>query len=111
MPLIVAPARPTQRLAYLSSFPPRQCGIATFTRDLKTAIDTATKQPGLVVAMNDRVEGYAYPNEVALQIERNDRASYSRTARRLAQMPIDCDISCGVIGVDIVTLAIGSYRN
>ncbi len=89
MPLIVAPARPTQRLAYLSSFPPRQCGIATFTRDLKTAIDTATKQPGLVVAMNDRVEGYAYPNEVALQIERNDRASYSRTARRLAQMPID----------------------
>jgi len=28
-----------KRVAYLSTYPPRECGIATFTKDLVTSID------------------------------------------------------------------------
>ena len=42
-------------VAYLSTYPPRECGIATFTQDL---VDSITKQqalsPPFIVAINDR---------------------------------------------------------
>ena len=38
------------RVAFLGSFPPRQCGIATFTYDVMTAVETATNQPSVVNA-------------------------------------------------------------
>ena len=77
------------RLAYLASFPPRQCGIATFTFDVMTAVETATHLPSIAVAMNDRPERYAYDDRVKIQIDRNDLSSYVAAARKLSQMPID----------------------
>jgi glycosyltransferase involved in cell wall biosynthesis len=77
------------RLAYLASFPPRQCGIATFTFDVMTAVEASTHQPSVAVAMNDRPERYAYESRVAIQIDRNDLSSYVAAARKLSQMPID----------------------
>ena len=93
-PSVTLPAQATleqhaPRLAYLASFPPRQCGIATFTFDVMTAVEAATHQPAIAVAMNDRPERYAYDNRVAIQIDRNDLSSYVAAARKLAQMPID----------------------
>ena len=77
------------RLAYLASFPPRQCGIATFTYDVMTAVEAATHQPSVAVAMNDRPERYAYDSRVSIQIDRDDLSGYVAAARKLAQMPVD----------------------
>ena len=49
------------RVAYVSSYPPRECGIATFTRDLVVAIDTLrVLAPGVVVAVNEKGGSYNY---------------------------------------------------
>jgi len=77
------------QIAYVSSYPPRKCGIATFTHDLLTAVEQVDSVPATVVAMNDRLEGYAYDWRVKLQIYRDDRAAYVRAARALNRMPID----------------------
>ena len=56
-------------VALIGSYLPRQCGIATFTADLAAAI--LENDPTIdcsIVAMNDRAEGYEYPDEVQFQI-------------------------------------------
>jgi glycosyltransferase involved in cell wall biosynthesis len=77
------------RVAYVASFPPRECGIATFTRDLAVAIEDLTRTRAIVAAMNDRPDGYAYDERVHVQIARDDRASYRDAARQLQRLPID----------------------
>lgn len=76
------------RVAYASSFPPRACGIATFTSDLVVAIEMLTEIPAIVVAMNNR-RGYDFDDRVRLRIEQDDRASYREAARRLARFPVE----------------------
>jgi glycosyltransferase involved in cell wall biosynthesis len=73
----------------LSSFPPRQCGIATFTYDLVTAVEGVTRQRACVVALNDRSEGYEYDEHVCLQIDRGKLEDYGAAAQQLARMPVD----------------------
>jgi len=69
------------RTVYVGSFPPRECGIATFTRDLVTAVDRLNHPaPGHVVAMNDPGRRYEYPTSVKWQIERDDPRSYDEAA-------------------------------
>ena len=63
------------RVAYVSSYPPRECGIATFTEDLVDAID-ATLDPGVVVAINEPGSKYDYGKRVKCQIERDSIQSY-----------------------------------
>jgi hypothetical protein len=47
------------RIAYISTYPPRECGIATFNQNLVNAVNanfpekTFTAKSGFVVAMND----------------------------------------------------------
>jgi len=71
-------------IAYLSTYPPRECGIATFTQDL---VDSITKQqslsPPFIVAINDRGGYYDYPVEVKLQVERESRDSFMDAATRV----------------------------
>ena len=51
--------------ALIGTYLPRQCGIATFTSDLATAItDNDPNIDCSIVAMNDRPEGYEYPDSV-----------------------------------------------
>ncbi len=88
-PASKASALVAPRVAYLASYPPRQCGIATFTQDLLLAVEAETRQPALVAAMNDRSSGYAYNKRVALQLDRNDPNSYAQAARAISQLPVD----------------------
>ncbi|MCX6798605.1 MAG: glycosyltransferase family 4 protein [Candidatus Diapherotrites archaeon] len=78
--------RKTDWIHFMSSYPPRECGIATFTKDLLSAIE-GKKNPGLqcrVVAMNDNLYStYAYPKQVNLQIQQDDHDSYFRAADKL----------------------------
>lgn len=70
-----------RRIAFLGNYPPRLCGIATFTHDLCGAISGAS--PGtdcFVGAVNDQADGYDYPSSVRFELLEKDRDSYRRGA-------------------------------
>ncbi len=71
---------------YMGTFLPRECGIATFTNDLITAMDSKFN-PVLkseVLAMNDPGNAfYNYNHKVSLQIKENEILDYLETARKI----------------------------
>lgn len=74
---------PTQlkKVAFLSDYTPRQCGIATFADNLRNAI--AGQYPELqfpVIAVNDIPGGYNYPPEVRFEIAEQELKGYRRAA-------------------------------
>lgn len=68
---------------FLGTFPPRQCGIATFTRDLLVAVDRSSDNFSEVIAVDDAGErtAYAYSGRVVHLLRQHDRSAYARTAR------------------------------
>ncbi len=75
------PSHSIQKVAFLGTHLPRQCGIATFTSDLAQALTASF--PDLqfsVVAVNDREEGYDYPDTVEFEISEKELDSYRRAA-------------------------------
>lgn len=70
-----------RKLAFVGDYVPRQCGIATFTRDLCTAVAAQYRHSEcLVAAVNDQPEGYEYPPEVRFELAEQDLAAYRRAA-------------------------------
>ena len=83
----VPPSGPTttneaiRRIAVLGNHMPRQCGIATFTTDLSSAIALEfSSVECFVLAMNDPGRRHAYPARVRFEIAERDVASYRRAA-------------------------------
>jgi glycosyltransferase involved in cell wall biosynthesis len=77
-------------LGVAGTFPPRQDGIATFTRDLLAAV--AAADAGItarVAAITDPTAHYAYPPAVQWQIAQDDKQSYAQAARALARARVD----------------------
>jgi glycosyltransferase involved in cell wall biosynthesis len=73
-------------VALIGNFPPRQCGIATFTGDVHAALSAEYPDMAIdVYAMNDRGVRYAYPEAVAATIDQEDLDSYGRAARQIAE--------------------------
>ncbi len=69
------------RVAFLGNHTPRQCGIATFTADVADSVAQAFPETScMVVPINDRPEGYAYPPQVRFEINQDDRGAYMRAA-------------------------------
>ncbi len=74
------------RIVYISTFPPRKCGIATFTQDLTRAMDglLGTRVKSMVVAMNvEKIVTDTYGREVIFQIDQNNPDEYVRVAEAL----------------------------
>jgi glycosyltransferase involved in cell wall biosynthesis len=72
------------RIAFVGNYLPRQCGIATFTRDLCTALATEYGSGRLfAIPVNDPESSYEYPERVRLELEQEDLASYERAAEFL----------------------------
>jgi glycosyltransferase involved in cell wall biosynthesis len=74
--------QPARGIAFLSSYLPRACGIATFTHDLSEAVarQAGRHQSVIVTAMNDLEEGYNYPERVKFEVRQGYQIDYSRAA-------------------------------
>lgn len=70
------------KVALIGNFPPRKCGIATFSKDLFEGIKSSGTAVA-VVAINDGLKTYNYPPEVEFEIEQNEIVSYIRAANYL----------------------------
>jgi glycosyltransferase involved in cell wall biosynthesis len=69
------------RIAFVGNYQPRECGIATFTTDLCTALATEYGEGRLfAIPVNDPDSSYQYPEQVRLEIEQEDLSSYERAA-------------------------------
>jgi glycosyltransferase involved in cell wall biosynthesis len=100
------------RIAFIGNYLPRQCGIATFTTDLCTAL---AREFGtdrfFAIPINDPDSSYDYPEQVHLEIEQEDLASYERAAEflnfksnDLVCLQHEYGIYGGVAGSHILTL-------
>lgn len=79
-----------RKIAFIGDYQPRRCGIATFTTDLCTSVvGQFPKIRCFAVPVNDRPEGYDYPEEVRFEIEEQDLDSYQRAADFLNINDID----------------------
>ncbi len=78
------------RIAFIGSYPPRQCGIATFTSDLCEAIAAQAPQATcFALPVNDNAGGYAYPARVRFELMEADLDSYLRAADFLNTNNVD----------------------
>jgi glycosyltransferase involved in cell wall biosynthesis len=65
----------------MGSFPPRECGIATFTKDVVESFDAAFSTRSQVVALDEPGgESRFYSERVVARLRQNERASYARVA-------------------------------
>ncbi len=79
----------TLKIIYLSTFPPRECGIATFTQDLTDTMDNLLEPviESRIAAINpDDISRYHYPRKVIFQIDQNSRQEYIKTAEEINAM-------------------------
>ena len=77
-------------LGVVSTFPPREDGIATYTRDVLQA--SCTRQSGItaqVAAITDPESFYSYPRHVRWEIEQGNPESYALAGRALTQAQLD----------------------
>lgn len=77
-------------IAYVATYPPQECGIATFTKDLVTAIAKYTpfSEPS-VAAVSADVAIEQYPKTVKYHIAKPDRQSFIDAADRINDSSID----------------------
>ena len=71
------------KIACISTYHPRECGIATFTSHLKQAMTACNKKDydidAYVVAISD--QNYHYPDDVKSTIAQNDQKDYLKAAK------------------------------
>lgn len=76
-------------VSFIATYPPRHCGIATYTCDLVTALahlykKSLTTYEGLqVIALNDRPQGYHFPEEVRFEIREQHANDYREASEFL----------------------------
>src|ERR1700686_3939820 len=78
------------RIAVIGNYLPRQCGIATFTTDLCSAISAEYGSARLLaLPVNDTEEGYDYPARVRWSLAQDEVKSYQEAAEFLNFNNID----------------------
>ncbi len=89
----LAATKPRVRAIYVSTYPPRECGIATYTKDLTNAINLLNPQfLADIVAIDDKKSGgviYDYPWEVKYKIDQESKKSWLDAAKYINQSGAD----------------------
>ncbi len=86
----MAKTRGKLNVAFVSSYPPRECGIATFTQDLAGATGAALKSGDVTIAAINEAGGlHPYPSEVTFRIDQGQPETYAEAARFLNEQPVD----------------------
>jgi glycosyltransferase involved in cell wall biosynthesis len=98
---------PSAAVAYLSTFPPRACGIATFTQDLTNAMDNLFSPAinSYIIAMNaSSTDAYRYPKKVIATIHQNKPDTYALAAQEINENDaikiLDIQHEFGIFGGD-----------
>lgn len=73
------------KICFLGNFPPRECGIATFTRDLVVSMNKKFNPvlKSKVIALNEDYDFYNYDNRVIMQLNKDDPREYRYTAEKV----------------------------
>lgn len=81
-------ANKKRNIAFLSTYPSRECGLATFTQDLIRELDKISllNNPK-VIAVSDRE--YTYCDRVIMELSQHDRKSYTETAKAINNSDIE----------------------
>lgn len=106
VPSVTLPSPPRgRRIAYLSTYLPRECGLSTFVHDLSSAIDTlgVFAHPTVIAVHNPEIYAGPYAQEVRFLLLERERASYVRAAAFVNQS--DIALVClqheyGIFGTD-----------
>src|SRR5712692_1288206 len=78
------------RVALVSTYPPRRCGLATFTSDLISALQHADRAVGSRVAVIDEPHVVrVYGREVRWRIRQGTVDGYLRAAQAIAASNLD----------------------
>ena len=84
LPLMASAMPLPTRIAFVGNYLPRECGIATFTTDLCTALAAEFGENRLfAIPVNDPDSNYDYPDKVRLELTQEDLSSYERAAEFL----------------------------
>lgn len=77
------PDHPT--ICFLGNYPPKECGIATFTQDLSSAINQKfePKLRSRIIALNDDANIYNYNKNVIMEINKDDIDDYISKAKEI----------------------------
>jgi glycosyltransferase involved in cell wall biosynthesis len=87
---LIMPDSVVRTVGLVGTYPPRRCGIATFTRDLHDSMALHLSPNGVVVvAVDDLPSSDSYPPEVAVRLPADARRSYREAARILNDSGID----------------------
>lgn len=78
-------------LAILSTYPPRECGIASFARDLKNNL-AIWGQNVSILAITDKNSSYNYPPEVVFELREDKKDDYHIAAEFLNSAEVDAVI-------------------
>jgi glycosyltransferase involved in cell wall biosynthesis len=96
------------KIAYIGTYPPRECGIGTFTRNKFTAMvncKVGSTQPheGMVISISDQGQSYDYPKEVVYTIRQQQQPDYVDAAKFINKSGADICIlehEFGIFGGD-----------
>ena len=78
------------KVAFISTYPPRQCGIATFSKSLVDIIEKIDEDiEPKILAVSDELGKYKYNKKIIYEIDQNKPESYIEAAKIINHSDID----------------------
>jgi len=68
------------KIAFIATYPPRECGIGTFTQSLAHAMKNSGENEIIIIAMTDNHKEHSFPPEVKLTIHQEHQTDYLAAA-------------------------------